>query len=409
MKKQIEKKGNSIFLRLKTKNKLNYISDYSSFTKNKKATQYFIQELEEEKNANNYSIVYLMLTLGFRIGKIYQDLEIYWDYCYVNRFKYDGFRNLLIEFPQMFNKKKNEIYKELGDLEFNKATGHFLDVDTHLREAIKHYKTADLQEDIKKCMIGLQENKSNTGENYPKPIEIIIPVSEADFSQKESYKTATNHITRVTRSSSNNIIYSDLNIQNMLGINIIKDRVTASLFDFFNGNQNISFNEFLDFYSLRECWFFESSIYQMMLPAMFHFYENFKIDINKCKNNESLSGHNYILPLDSLILKFEGIIRLYLENAGVLTIKEGTEKKIEEIINIFGLLAKFEGSLIDKEQKKFATEDKQFFEHIFGSTEMNLRNEIAHSIAKPELYSPLNVIYIIDSIARIGKYSLNPK
>jgi hypothetical protein len=48
--------------------------------------------------------------------------------------------------------------------------------------------------------------------------------------------------------------------------------------------------------------------------------------------------------------------------------------------------------------------DKPFFEHLFGIEELNLRNEIAHSFFKKEDYSHKKVIYIIDAIARIGKY-----
>jgi hypothetical protein len=138
-----------------------------------------------------------------------------------------------------------------------------------------------------------------------------------------------------------------------------------------------------------------------MLPALFHFHYNFKIDI---KENR-ISMINYVLPLDSLVLKFEGIIRLFLEEKGEIIIVENKEK-INENTNLFKMLSQFEESLKNNEteKEKFIEIDKPFFEHIFSSKELNLRNEIAHSFFKKEYYSHEKVIYIIDAISRIGKY-----
>lgn len=144
-----------------------------------------------------------------------------------------------------------------------------------------------------------------------------------------------------------------------------------------------------------------------MLPALFHFYENFKIDSKNHLQKEMISMLNYVLPLDSLVLKFEGIIRLLLEKKGIDNLMEKNGKT--ESNTFFNMLDLFEKSIELKEFEKeqFIKVDKPFFDHIFGSEELNLRNEIAHSTFKKEYYSHKKVIYIIDAISRIGKYSVN--
>lgn len=403
-------RGHRVFIRLKVNHKLKYVSDYESFiVKDKKTTKCFIEELKQEIEANNHKVIFMLLSLGLDSGKITRDLEIYWDYCYKYRFDYDVYRDLLIQFPKTFKDKKYEIYKELGDIEFERGKGHFIDVDTHIKEAMKYYKEINAQQEIEKCLFELQKNKTNTEENYPKPIEIIIPISEDAFNSNEDYKPGSSVITMVSRTSSNNLIYKESTIAKMVELSLIKHNIVARLFSFFQTNEDISFDEFLDYFSFKESWFYETEIYEIMRPALFHFYQNYKMDTKEkeYEQKDTISMINYVLPLDSLVLKFEGIIRLFLEKKGITNIVE-RKGKIEENINLSNMLNQFEKSLENNESEKvkFINIDKPFFEHIFGSEELNLRNEIAHSIFKREYYSHKKVIYIIDTIERIGKYSV---
>lgn len=401
-------KGHIVFTWLKVHHKLGYSSNYESFImKNKETTKCFIEELKQEIECNNHEVVFMLLTLGLDSGKIKSDLEIYWNYCHKYRFDYEGYRNLLIQFPKSFKYKKHVIYKELGDLQFNQGKGHFIDVDYNIKEALKYYKEINAQHEIEKCLFELQKNKINTEENYPKPIEFIIPIENSSFETNEVNKAGNSSITRVTRTSSNNLIYKESTISEMIDLSFIKNNIVAHLLNFFQTNEDISFNEFLDYFKLKEAWFYSSEIYEIMLPSLFHFYQNYKIDIKESKQKDTISMINYVMPLDSLVLKFEGIIRLFLEKKGIINIVE-RNRKVEENTKFFNMLNQFEKSLENKESEKinFINEDKPFFEHIFASEELNLRNEIAHSIFKREYYSHKKVIYIIDAIARIGKYSI---
>lgn len=396
-------KGHRVFIWLKFNHKLEYTSDYKLFmTKNKETNKCFVEELKNEIEANNHKVIFMLLSLGLDSGKITRDLEMYWEYCYKNRFEYDSYRNLLIQFPNKFKAKKYEIYKELGDIEFELGKGYFIDVDFHIKEAMKYYNKINAQHDIEKCFSELQKNKINTQDNYPKPIEMIIPIAEDSFNSNKDYKPEKSGITMVSRSSSNNLIYSNATIDGMIELSIVKQNIVARLCVFFQTNNDVSFDDFLDYFCFKEAWFYQTDIYEIMLPALFHFYQNFKIDIKEDK----ISMINYVLPLDSLVLKFEGLIRLFLEQKGITTINE-SKGKIEENINLFKMLGQFERFLeSDESEKAKFIIDKPFFEHIFGSEELNLRNEIAHSFFKKEYYSHKKVIYIIDAIARIGNYQL---
>jgi hypothetical protein len=396
-------KEDRIFTWLKVNQKLKFIKDYDSFTaKNKDATLLFILELDSEILALNHKVVFMALSLGLYTHKITNNLQYYWNFCYKYRLEHEAYRNILIQFPKSFKNQQYEIYKELGDIEFQQAKGYFIDVDFHTKEAIGYYKKINAQSEIDKCLQKLQKNKINTSENYPKPTEIIIPYWENIKSNVNDLSEGST-ISRVTRSSSDNLIYNESSINSMIALQVIKQNIVANLITYLKENDNTDFENFLDYFGFKDCWFYGTDIYKIMLPALFHFYQNFKLDINEIK----FSQVNYVLPLDSLVLKFEGILRLFIEKKGITTINE-SGASIRENISFFTLISQFETSIKYNalETARFIEEDKPFFEHLFNSNELNLRNEIAHSFFKMELYSYKSVAIIIDAIIRLGKYTL---
>lgn len=112
---------------------------------------------------------------------------------------------------------------------------------------------------------------------------------------------------------------------------------------------------------------------------------------------------NYVMPIDSLTLKFEGVLRDFAKSINVSTTMTGKgnvlrEKYIEEL-------------LLEKEiQKYFDENDLLFFNYLFVSKDgMNLRNNIAHSFFKFNNYSFQIMHLLICAFLRIGKYKMKVK
>lgn len=112
---------------------------------------------------------------------------------------------------------------------------------------------------------------------------------------------------------------------------------------------------------------------------------------------------NYVMPIDSLTLKFEGVLRDFSRLLHISTTVVGKnnvlrEKYIEEL-------------LADKElQKYFDENDRLFFNYLFvAKNGMNLRNNIAHSFYRYKNYNFQIMHLLICAFLRIGKYRINEK
>ncbi len=109
---------------------------------------------------------------------------------------------------------------------------------------------------------------------------------------------------------------------------------------------------------------------------------------------------NFIMPIDSLTLKFEGVLRDFTRILGVSTTTSGKgnvlrEKYIEE------LLAE------EKIQQKFNEDDLLLFHFLFVSKDgINLRNDIAHSFYRYNNYSFDLMHLLICAFLRMGKYRM---
>jgi hypothetical protein len=131
------------------------------------------------------------------------------------------------------------------------------------------------------------------------------------------------------------------------------------------------------------------------------FHEYFLQSEGALKSNNP--NTNYVMPIDSLTLKFEGVLRDFAKIIGVPTTTSGKgnvlrEKYIEE------LLAE------EDIQKFFDENDLLFFNYLFVAKDgMNLRNNIAHSFFRFNNYSFHLMHLLICAFLRIGKYKLQKK
>ena len=118
-------------------------------------------------------------------------------------------------------------------------------------------------------------------------------------------------------------------------------------------------------------------------------------DLIENEEDTTLNNQKLILVIDSLTLKFEGVLRDFLFRIGGQTI-ESDENGTGERIS-------FERLLNNDVFKLFVADDEcAFFKHLFTRDGINLRNNIAHCFYKPNDYSPKLVWLLICAFLKLG-------
>lgn len=136
----------------------------------------------------------------------------------------------------------------------------------------------------------------------------------------------------------------------------------------------------------------------LMTPSLNSFFIQSEIDIKTNKDNY----HNYILAVDSLTIKFEGLLREFSRNIGAQTIEvkpSGTQERIS-----------FDKLLENTKFKEVVPEcDIALFKFLFTAEGMNLRNNIAHCFYTASKYSPGIMFMLIAALLKLGNYEFKPK
>lgn len=135
---------------------------------------------------------------------------------------------------------------------------------------------------------------------------------------------------------------------------------------------------------------------ELLLPSLEHFFNQIQLDIAQKKT----TPERYILSADSLVVKFEGLIREFSRNIGAQTIEfqeDGTKERIS-----------FD-KLLDnpKLQEIIPADDIAFFKYLFTSQGINLRNNIAHCFYPVSKYSPALLVFMITALLRLGNYEFH--
>jgi hypothetical protein len=107
---------------------------------------------------------------------------------------------------------------------------------------------------------------------------------------------------------------------------------------------------------------------------------------------------NFILCIDSLTIKIEGLLRNFCERANSGVSKGNPKKGMQE-----GLM----NDILENEaiKKYFSEDDIFFFNAIFDNKGMNLRNKVAHTFLTENDYNFGTMILIITVLLRIGKFN----
>jgi len=138
----------------------------------------------------------------------------------------------------------------------------------------------------------------------------------------------------------------------------------------------------------------EETWLKQLKPSLKHFFDLFEY---KSLFEES-DTNTYILCIDSLTIKFEGILRDFIRSLGGSTIKlknEMSEMLLEELI---------EHEIIIEH---FNSNEVELFKYVFTKKGLNIRNNVAHSFYKSIDYNFEKVSLIILCILRLSKYNFN--
>lgn len=135
---------------------------------------------------------------------------------------------------------------------------------------------------------------------------------------------------------------------------------------------------------------------ELLSPSLQSFFVQTEIDIKTNKHH----SQGYILAIDSLVLKFEGLLRELSRVIGAQTIEikaDGTQERIS-----------FEKLLENEKIKALIPEDDlAYFKFLFLSDGMNLRNNIAHSFYTTKNYTSATMLLLIVALLRLGNFEIN--
>ncbi len=137
---------------------------------------------------------------------------------------------------------------------------------------------------------------------------------------------------------------------------------------------------------------------ELLSPSLQSFFVQAEIDLKTNRHHPQ----GYILAIDSLVLKFEGLLREFSRMIGAQTIEikdNGTEERIA-----------FD-KLLDNEKLKLLIpeDDIAFFKFLFTSNGMNLRNNVAHCFYTTKNYKSDIMLLLIVALLRLGNYKLKEK
>lgn len=114
--------------------------------------------------------------------------------------------------------------------------------------------------------------------------------------------------------------------------------------------------------------------------------------------NSNYYKPSFVLAIDSLTMKFEGILRDFFQRAGITTVVKRDDKMQEAYIN----------QLVDNEELKkyFNENDITLFKYLFvDENGQNLRNNIAHCFNFSYDYNLNKVLLLIAALLIITKYN----
>ena len=198
-----------------------------------------------------------------------------------------------------------------------------------------------------------------------------------------------------------------MNYQYSFGIGVLPEFIRVMQVGTYN--RSISYHNIYD-YLARKTWlgqnFRESKIrskqsdstynwLNLMAPAIHSFLIQLESSFLK---NKRLTYTNWILPIDSMTLKFEGALREFIKIVGgstsVLKKNELQEMLLDDLLNC------------ESAKSIFSKHDLALFKMIFTKNGDNIRHNVAHGFYHPQDYNIENCCKIFLCILRLSNYRL---
>ena len=418
---------------------------------------YFVLLLEGDKlnDFTKYSLMEFIVENGKRINS--SITQTFFDYSNKSIVKLDlrvleSYLNLLVVLSQKLQLPKNEFHEKLGDyhisqLKTEKNQGFI--AHHYYANALEEYKKANNKEKIEQTSVLLEQAKKTID---LKKVSFELEDEKVNNALNQWWDFTKDKTTELIEKGNDKDIYGYLILENIFPkattLNeeikpVMLDLVSTMTFDI---NKNISKNKsgvinpysiHINNFSIHHIWLvvskgiksgkisYESLIdylknnswygqdftyldtnketqgfnwIELLSPSLQSFFIQTEIDLKKSSHNPQ----GYILAIDSLVLKFEGLLRELSRMIGAQTIEvkdNGTEERIG-----------FD-KLLDNEKLRglIPEDDIAFFKFLFTSNGMNLRNNIAHCFFTTKNYTSAVMLLLIVALLRLGNYKLETK
>lgn len=137
----------------------------------------------------------------------------------------------------------------------------------------------------------------------------------------------------------------------------------------------------------------------LLYPAIEEFFKQLNLAVQESPETPP----SFVLCLDSLTLKVEGMLRELLQRAGGPTIATYKKGDLREV---------YFDDLVDMAQESgFLKENEAyFFRYVFTGLSRNIRNDIAHSYYRlPEYYSLQKTVLVLCAVLRLTRFAFTPR
>jgi hypothetical protein len=418
---------------------------------------YLVSLLECEKlnNFTKYSLMEFIVENGKNIDSSIK--QTFFDYSngrldQLDERELESYLKLLVLLSQKLNISPSEYHERLGDSQISqleKENNKGFIAHHYYTNALEEYKKANNKEKIEQTAVLLEQAKKTIN---LKKVSFELKDEKINEALNQLWDFTKKKIDYLMENGNDKEIYEYLILEQLFPkADVLKEEIRPVMFDLvstmtFDINKNVNKNKsgginpysiHINNFSINHIWLvvlkgfksgkisFDSLInylkndswygqdftyldtnnetqgfnwIELLTPALQSFFIQTEIDLKTNSHNPQ----GYILAIDSLVLKFEGLLRELSKMIGAQTIEikdNGTEERIG-----------FD-KLLDNEKIKalIPEDDIAFFKFLFTSRGMNLRNNVAHCFFTTKNYTSAVMLLLIVSLLRLGNYKLETK